>query len=207
MPPKSATPPGKHPPVDIAGLALQWRGYGYVYGGNASSPGDWDCSSFVSYVLHQGGLSLPGGKWGDSFMPPNDHGPVVIDYAYWDGAITIANPNRGALCCWAGSGPNGHIGIAISGNQMVSALNPTDGVQVTGIVGIGPSGVPLIYRHVTGAATTNIAREIPISSPPKPGRESWELQIKATTKHFSDVGRNLHNNAIGVERLKIRRNG
>ena len=137
----------------IAQDAGRWIGRGYVYGGPASSPGDWDCSSFVSYVLgHDLGMGLPGGQWGAPGMPPAAHGPVVTSYATWGGARTVGRPAAGDLCIWVGSGPGGHIGIAVSDSEMVSALNPTDGTQRTPIAGTGPAGAPLIYRRLTGLA-------------------------------------------------------
>jgi len=137
----------------IARDAQRYEGQGYVYGGNASSPGDWDCSSFVSYVLgHDLRLSLPGGQWGAPGFPPNDHGPVVTSYADWTGADTVGTPQAGDLCCFVGLGPNGHIGIAVSSGEMVSALNPSKGTVKTPIAGYGPAGAPLIYRRVNGLA-------------------------------------------------------
>jgi len=135
----------------IAKDAARYIGQGYVYGGNASRVGDWDCASFVSYVLgHDLRLALPGGRWGGPNMPPADHGPVVTDYASWNGATTVGIPQAGDLCCWVGVGTQGHIGIAVSGSEMVSALNPQLGVQRTAIVGTGPAQSPLIYRRVAG---------------------------------------------------------
>lgn len=137
----------------IARAAERYEGQGYVYGGNASSPGDWDCSSFVSYVLgHDLGMALPGGRWGAAGFPPGAHGPVVATYATWTGAQTVGTPAAGDLCIWVGLGPDGHIGIAVSGDEMVSALNPSAGVARTPIIGTGPAGAPLIYRRVTGLA-------------------------------------------------------
>src|SRR5215472_13498415 len=66
----------------VASDALRYVGAGYIYGGPAARPGDWDCSSFVSYVLgHDLGMALPGGKWGAPGFPPGSHGPVVESYA------------------------------------------------------------------------------------------------------------------------------
>lgn len=137
----------------IAADALRYQGAGYIYGGPAARPGDWDCSSFVSYVLgHDLGLALPGGKWGAPGFPPNSHGPVVESYASWRGAVTVQVPAPGDLVCYVGQGVNGHIGIAISANEMVSALDSTDGTLKTGIIGEGPPGAPIVYRRVLGAA-------------------------------------------------------
>lgn len=138
----------------IAATAQKYTGVGYTYGGNASTPGDWDCSSFVSYVLgHDLGLTLPGGGgFGSPGYPPGAHGPVVVDYANWPGAPPVGVPQAGDLCVWPGIGTAGHIGIAISDTEMVSALNHTKGTVRTQIQGMGPPGVPLVYRRVSGVA-------------------------------------------------------
>jgi NlpC/P60 family len=137
----------------IAADALRYTGQGYVYGGNAARPGNWDCSSFVSYVLGRDlRLALPGGKWGQPGFPPGSHGPVVLDYARWPGSVPVSTPQAGDLCIWAGAGPNGHIGIAISPVSMVSALNPSAGTRRTPILGTGPAGAPLTFRRVAGVA-------------------------------------------------------
>ena len=112
------------------------------------------------------GLGLPGGRWGDPLFPPHDHGPVVLDYGGWSGAVDVGTPRAGDLCIWAGSGAAGHIGIAISDTEMVSALNPALGCKRTPIVGTGPSGVPLIYRRVTGLAGAGL----PVVYQPGSGR-------------------------------------
>lgn len=138
----------------ISGEALKYKGLGYVYGGPADRPGDWDCSSFVSYVLgHDLRLRLPGGgSYGDPGYPPHAHGPVVTSYSTWAGASAVRSPQAGDLCCWVGEGTGGHIGIAISPTRMISAYDTAQGTLVTGIVGAGPAGVPLVYRRVKGAA-------------------------------------------------------
>ena len=154
---RASTPGGTQPPPPrgtISGDALKYKGLGYVYGGPAAHPGDWDCSSFVSYVLgHDLGLRLPGGgRYGDPGYPPNAHGPVVVSYSTWSGASAVRSPLAGDLCCWVGLGTGGHIGIAISSTHMISAYDTAQGTIVTPIVGAGPSGVPLVYRRVKGAA-------------------------------------------------------
>lgn len=140
----------------IAADALKYKGAGYVWGGTCSRVGDWDCSSFVSYVLgHDLSLSLPGGHWGDAGMPPNAHGPVVSDYLAWAGAASVTSPQAGDLCIF---GPDVHIGIAIGNGQMISALNGTLGTTTSAIQ--GTAGGTLVYRRLTGipaAATTAAA--------------------------------------------------
>lgn len=154
-------PPGRPPKggtilgATIAADALRYDGATYVYGGNASRVGLWDCSSFVSYVLgHDLKLALPGGRWGGPGMPPGSHGPVVLSYAAWAGSYQVSVPGPGDLCIWAGDGPNGHIGIALGPDRMISALNPQLGTLITQIAGTGPASAPLTYRRLTGAVTT-----------------------------------------------------
>lgn len=145
--------PGSTPSGDaIAAFALRWRGQGYVFGGDASHPGDWDCSSFVSFVLHGVGIGLPGGRWGAPGFPPNAHGPVVLTYASWGGASAVSSPARGDLVLWPGAGADGHIGIVLGPNQMVSALDSAQGTTVTPIQGFGPPGITPVYRRVNGSA-------------------------------------------------------
>lgn len=150
----------------IAADAKRYVGKGYVYGGPADRPGDWDCASFVSWVLgHDLKLPLPGGRWGQPGFPPHAHGPVVLDYAAWRSARDVPVPQAGDLCCWVGAGPDGHIGIAISASQMVSALNPSLGVEVTPISGTGPATAPLVYRRLSGVAPGGLSLP-PVGKPP-----------------------------------------
>lgn len=142
---------------DIAGDALRYQGAGYVYGGvPADGIGNWDCSSFVNWVVgNDCGMAIPGFVAG-SYHGQN-HGPVVLDWATWTGASTVQSASRGSLCVWAGVGASGHIGIAISSNQMISALNHEQGTVVTPIQGYGPAGVALIYRNLSGNTGSGIS--------------------------------------------------
>lgn len=135
----------------LAQDAMQYQGKGYVYGGApAAGPGNWDCSSFVNWCLgHDLGHAIPGFTAGS--YTGKSHGPVVLDYATWSGAQTVSGPPQASdLCVWAGVGATGHIGIAISPQTMISALNHVKGTTVTPIAGYGPAGVPVVYRRVTG---------------------------------------------------------
>lgn len=141
---------------DIAKAGLAYQGEGYTFGGRADRPGDWDCSSFISYVLgHDLGLVLPGGgRYGDPGYPPNAHGPVVVSYYGWAGATQLPAgqlPAAGDLCVWNGLGPLGHIGIATGAGHMVSALNHHSGTVQTPITGYGPGGAPLTFHRLNGA--------------------------------------------------------
>jgi NlpC/P60 family len=142
--------PGGVTGAQIAMAAQSYRGrLRYVFGG-APNSGRVDCSSFVNLVLGVNlGLAIPGYKPGA--YTGKSHGPVVLAYAAWAGASNVPGPPLpGDLCVWPGVGAFGHIGIAVSATEMVSALNPGSGVRQTPIQGYGPAGVPLIYRRLTG---------------------------------------------------------
>lgn len=113
----------------IADDALKYEGTGYVWGGNADKPGNWDCSSFVSYVLgHDLHMPLPGGKWGDPGFPPNAHGPTTTTYRLFGTQINRAQVAAGDLIVWSD-----HIAIAVSATHAISAHSPSIGTKVSDI--------------------------------------------------------------------------
>lgn len=126
----------------IASAAEAFHGTPYLWGGYLPKTG-WDCSGFANYILGEAfGITLPGGfKWTGT-----SHGPVTGQYLVWSGAKTTTSPSAGTLCCW-----ETHMGIAISSTQMISALNPALGTQVTSFAGGAPSGEVLVFRDVTAA--------------------------------------------------------
>jgi cell wall-associated NlpC family hydrolase len=136
---------------DIAGAALRYVGAGYVFGGvPAHGVGQWDCSSFVNWVVgHDSSMAIPG--YGAGAYNGQSHGPVVVDWATWSGASNVGgSPTRGDLCIWPGIGATGHIGIAVDATHMVSALNHIKGTVQTPIQGFGPLGVAVVFRSLTG---------------------------------------------------------
>jgi len=129
----------------IADAALKYVGAGYVWGGPADRPGNWDCSSFTSYVLgHDLGMALPGGgKFGDPGYPPHAHGPTTLQYLLWGTPLNLDQVRAGDLIV-----SSEHIGIAISGTQMVSAQDPALGTGIGGFPAGFPAGPP-VYRRVS----------------------------------------------------------
>jgi cell wall-associated NlpC family hydrolase len=132
----------------ISDDALKYEGAGYVFGGRADKPGDWDCSSFVSYVLgHDLGIKLPGGSWGDPGFPPHSHGPTTTAYKLYGQRISRDEVRAGDLVVW-----NTHMGIAISNERMISAQDPKDGTGKSGIDGAIP-GETAHFRRVTAGGS------------------------------------------------------
>lgn len=147
----AVTGPAAGNPVAVD--ADRYVGLGYVYGGApATGRGHWDCSSFVNWVVgHDLGMAIPGyaaGKYTGA-----EHGPDTIAWAGWPGASHVASPAAGDIVIWAGAGTGGHMGIVTGPDQMISALNSREGTRKTQIQGVGPSGVPLVYRRLNGAGS------------------------------------------------------
>lgn len=127
----------------ISDAALKYNGQGYVWGGPADRPGNWDCSSFVSYVLgHDLGMTLPGGgKYGGAGYPPHTHGPTTLNYLLFGTPVNFGQEQPGDLLV-----STVHIGICIGGGKMISAQDPRDGTGIAGYRSGFPGGTPTVRR-------------------------------------------------------------
>lgn len=104
---------------DVAGLALQFVGSAYVYGG--ASPGAFDCSGLVTYTYSQYGVYLP-------------HNAAAQWYS--GQGVYVESINHlvpGDLVFFAGTSGAGisHVGIYVGGGRFVHAMMPGLGVQVS----------------------------------------------------------------------------
>lgn len=110
----------------VALRAMSYQGVPYVWGGE--TPDGWDCSGFVTWVLHRDfGISLPN----------NEH-TVTTQFLTWSGARTIPRSQAapGDLACWVS-----HIGIVVAEGQMVHA--PGIGQRTK----VGPIGPGVTFRR------------------------------------------------------------
>ena len=108
-----APPPGKY--GGVVGIAMQYLGTPYVYGG--ASPGGFDCSGFVMYVFGQVGVSLPhnaAAQYG-SGMPVSRDQLQPGDLVFFDGL--------------------GHVGIYIGGGQFIHSPHTGDVVKISSMTG------------------------------------------------------------------------
>ena len=113
-PPDSyAPPPSKY--GGVVGIAMQYLGIPYVYGG--ASPSGFDCSGFVMYVFAQVGISLPhnaAAQYG-SGMPVSQDQLQAGDLVFFNGL--------------------GHVGIYIGGGQFIHSPHTGDVVKISSISG------------------------------------------------------------------------
>lgn len=117
-------------PADVSGaratvLAAAQDGVGgaYIWGGEGYKA--WDCSGFVSYVFAQSGISLTS----YTFQMKNELAPT-------------SNPQPGDIVF---TNNYNHVGIYVGNGQMISALNPSQGTQLTSVDGGGMMPVDGYY--------------------------------------------------------------
>lgn len=98
-------------------LAAAYDGIGgsYVWGGKSYKA--WDCSGFVSYVYAQAGINL-----------------TAYTYTMATELTPTSTPQPGDIVFTNGYA---HVGIYVGNGQMISALNPSQGTQLTAVDGGG----------------------------------------------------------------------
>jgi len=102
----------------VVGIALQYLGVPYVWGGSSPSTG-FDCSGFTSYVFAQVGVSLP------------HH--AASQYGYGT-PVPYDQLAPGDLVFFSGLG---HVGIYIGGGQFVHAPHTGDVVRISSLADHG----------------------------------------------------------------------
>jgi peptidoglycan DL-endopeptidase CwlO len=111
--PTYAPPPGRY--GGVVGIAMQYLGTPYVYGG--ASPSGFDCSGFVMYVFGQIGVSLPhnaAAQYGYG-MPVSRDQLQAGDLVFFNGL--------------------GHVGIYVGGGSFIHSPHTGDVVKISSISG------------------------------------------------------------------------
>ncbi len=111
-------PPAGTPGREVAGLAVQYVGRPYVWGGN--TPAGFDCSGFVQWVYGRFGRVLPHSEIGQ----------------LWSGAqVGAADLEPGDVLVFANTykrGPS-HSGIYLGGGSFIHAVDERHGVMVSSL--------------------------------------------------------------------------
>lgn len=126
----------------IAQAAVKYDGAPYKWGG--ATPAGWDCSGFVTYVLHHDlGLNLPS----------NTH-TVTLQFLTWSGAVTVpsSQAQAGDLVCW----PT-HVAIAINPTTCIGAETYGVGTVTGPFNQMGPGGETYTVRRVKAQSSQGLA--------------------------------------------------
>jgi cell wall-associated NlpC family hydrolase len=107
----TVAPPSRY--GGVVGIAMQYLGVPYVWGG--ASPSGFDCSGFVMYVYAQMGVSLP------------HHAASIYNYGV---SVSRDQLEPGDLVFFDGLG---HMGIYIGGGQFIHAPHTGDVVKISSL--------------------------------------------------------------------------
>jgi peptidoglycan DL-endopeptidase CwlO len=108
-----SAPPATH--GGVVGIAMQYLGTPYVYGG--SSPSGFDCSGFIMYVYAQVGVSLP-----HNAAAQYGHGTPVDRSQLQPGDLVFFNGL-------------GHAGIYVGGGSFIHSPHTGDVVKISSMSG------------------------------------------------------------------------
>jgi cell wall-associated NlpC family hydrolase len=136
----------KHTISQVTEWVLQQTGHCYAWGG-APGPdftGCPDCSSFCNFAWGRvGNQAIPGFPAGT--YDGSEHGPSTLSWLAWQGdgcgSIPRNDAQAGDLAVW----PT-HMGYMVNATEMVSAQDPQNGVQLSGVDGFIPGEQLTILR-------------------------------------------------------------
>jgi cell wall-associated NlpC family hydrolase len=119
----------------IVSIALAQRGDRYVSGG--VGPNSFDCSGLVRYAYAQAGVSgrLGGGHSASAMLA-------------WGRANGLTSRSGGRPGDVAIYGNGSHAAIYLGNGKIVSALNPSQGIRVTGLYALGSGFTAFIHTHI-----------------------------------------------------------
>ena len=103
-PPGVTVDPGGPGHPEVVGIAQQYLGVPYVWGG--ASPSGFDCSGLVMYCYGKIGISLP-------------HG--ATDQQHMSQPVSLGSLMPGDLVFFGGPSYSYHVGIYVGGGSMIEA--------------------------------------------------------------------------------------
>jgi peptidoglycan DL-endopeptidase CwlO len=119
----------------IVSIALAQRGDRYVSGG--TGPDSFDCSGLVRYAYAQAGVS---GKLGGGHSAS-----AMLAWGRANGLTSRSGGRPGDVAIY---GNGSHAAIYLGNGKIVSALNPSQGIRVTGLNALGASFTTFIHTRI-----------------------------------------------------------
>jgi cell wall-associated NlpC family hydrolase len=119
----------------VVQIALAQLNDRYVAGG--TGPDTFDCSGLVRYAYNQAGVggALGGGHSASAMLS-------------WGRSMGLTSRSNGRVGDVVIYGNGSHAGIYIGNGRIVSALNPSQGIQVTGLYALGASFTTFIHTRI-----------------------------------------------------------
>jgi peptidoglycan DL-endopeptidase CwlO len=119
----------------VVQVALAQVGDRYVSGG--VGPDTFDCSGLVRYAYEVAGVSskLGGGHSASAMLA-------------WGRSAGLTSPSNGRPGDVAIYGNGSHAAIYLGNGKIVSALNPTQGIRVTGLNALGASFTTFVHTRI-----------------------------------------------------------
>jgi cell wall-associated NlpC family hydrolase len=119
----------------VVQIALDQLNDRYVAGG--TGPSSFDCSGLVRYAYNQAGVggALGGGHSASAMLA-------------WGRSMGLTSRSNGRVGDVVIYGNGSHAGIYIGNGRIVSALNPSQGIRVTGLYALGAPFTTFIHTRI-----------------------------------------------------------
>jgi len=119
----------------VVQIALNQLNDRYVAGG--TGPSSFDCSGLVRYAYNQAGVggALGGGHSASAMLA-------------WGRSMGLTSRTNGRVGDVVIYGNGSHAGIYIGNGRIVSALNPSQGIRVTGLYALGAPFTTFIHTRI-----------------------------------------------------------
>ena len=119
----------------VVQVALAQVGDRYVSGG--TGPDTFDCSGLVRYAYQVAGVS--------SKLGGGHSASAMLAWGQSNGLTSRSNGRPGDVAIY---GNGSHAGIYIGNGKVVSALNPSQGIRVTGLYALGSGFTTFIHTRI-----------------------------------------------------------
>ena len=171
----------------VVRIALAQRGKRYAFG--ASGPSAFDCSGLVRYAFDKAGLS---GR-----VSSGRSGYALYHWYAAHGLASRSNPQVGDIVVYGGGA---HVGIYIGSGRIVSALNPSQGIRVTGVFALRSNRfTAYLHTHLSSStAWSTIVRNATAHRTTTHRSTAGGSYVRANSAVVIRAGASTHARRLGV---------